>query len=539
MSESFISYLHSRVEQLALRASESRTDIGRLKALVNVVEAKHVQYEVELTNIGALLTNETAKQGEVNRDDGIRGFDNQEQGESSPAIQQPTGRGELSDITQSQRSHQILPSGSPALLSQAQRAADPTIQDHMRSGGPLNRQDTTSQSSNRDPKQKQYAKRSRNAMGRARSTPTRLHHPDRDYPISDRSVPTPATYHHNAQEFFTHSSPQQPPTDAVTPTLPPIREIEKIIASLPTPPQAQNPSAPQSFPNSFLELALRGSGLPFTKIGEDKIQNQLVACPAFLRIGSEPRNKYTPLPGQHGAVMLVEGQPGDGDVGEKYTVFRKATKDWEYCGQYYLTQRLVVPIAFWKDYSEKSKRELAVRINTTVWGHQILRDNEVVEEHDIGNSATVDLILEAFLRETNCLRMSWGVLQFIEYDRDFYTALVDEFGKSATPSHSSKTRVTSHKHRVVVGSPGNSMVVTESSSPLSPVQQSDSYQGEEHPTGDPTDTADGNNEIEEEAPTDRGRKRARLFDKADSSVKRRRDERGIRYNVDGADDSSE
>ncbi|KAI9701761.1 MAG: hypothetical protein M1836_001104 [Candelina mexicana] len=190
------------------------------------------------------------------------------------------------------------------------------------------------------------------------------------------------------------------------------------------------------------------------------------------------------------------------------------------------------------NYPDKSKRQLATRINTTAWGQDLLRDKKVVEEEDIGKPDTVAMILDAFLRDINGMRMSWGVLEYVKYKHELYNALVAAVDKYIPPGLTSKKRPSSQGQRMgdTPDNPPTSKVTASSSCIQLPLN---------HGNGGALVADDGSitnvkDEEEDAAPTNGRRKRARLRDNTEpSSAKRRRDERGIRYNVDGADGKSE
>ncbi|KAI9793759.1 MAG: hypothetical protein M1835_007065 [Candelina submexicana] len=516
MSEPFLDRLLSSVGQLELRASESDTEIKRLKALVKVVEAKRGQYEVELKNVRSLIAAEKARQIEVDKG----------------------GDKVLIDAEHSLVAYGGLPDGSSPLL-RTDRAENPTLHTHTNLRSSPAAPATAVQVHNSVHQPKQYAERSKEITGKTRSIPTQSGHFERLYPSATCSTPTPASFQHNILGHSELPSESQQPS-AYFPSSPPAssQSIEETIASLPTPPRTRFPSVSVCFPNAFLEKALRISGVGFITFEGKKLEKQVFPCPALIRIGTEPYNELTPTPGHHGAVLLVEGQPGDGHIGEKYTIFRKSIRGWVYCGEYSLIRRMTVPLEFWMNYPDKSKRELATRINTTAWGQDLLRDKKVVEEEAIGKPDTVTMILDAFRRDINGLRMSWGVLEYVEYKHELYNALVAAVEKFIPPGLTSKKRLSSQSQRTG-DTPENPPVskVTASSSFL---QLPFNNGNEDALVADDGSIPNVRGEEEDAAPTGGRRKRARLHDNTEpSSAKGRRDERGIRYNVDGADGKSE
>ncbi|KAI9701760.1 MAG: hypothetical protein M1836_001103 [Candelina mexicana] len=149
MSEPFLDRLLSSVGQLELRASESVTEIKRLKALVKVVEAKQGQYEVELKNVRSLIAIEKARQSEVHNG----------------------GDKVIDDAGHSVVAYGGLPGGSTPLL-QTDRAENSTLHTDTNLRGAPVAPATAFQLHNSVHQPKQYAKRSKEITGRTRSIPT-------------------------------------------------------------------------------------------------------------------------------------------------------------------------------------------------------------------------------------------------------------------------------------------------------------------------------------------------------------------------------
>ncbi len=556
MSVSFLDRLLDTLSQLESRAVESRTEIGRLKALVNVVEAKNGQYEVELSSIRALIAGEQGRQGEIKGndgngvedddghplavEDGSPGIVHLPRGEfSTGPLGQSIRLGIAQSRAQSRRVVRVSPMGSPALIP-------PVKVEESMNNAPvqllsLPNNGTAAYVKGEQRPKYSYARRGRTLAGRRPLMPTRLYNSELLHTSS--SAGTPQTFHGNIQQACSSSVPEDQPYEAAkSPTLPSSQSIEDTIASLPPASESQIPYPPVHFTNAFLEKALRTGSAGFTKIGAERVQEQIHPCPALIKIGSEPLNQFTPLPGQHGAVMFVQDQPGSGEIGDQYTVFRKTDKAWEYCGEYRLIQRLTVPLQFWAMYPDRSKCEIATKINTTMWGQQLLEDNEVVDEEYFGKPGTVREILAAFTREQNCLRMAWGILQFVEYKRDFYDDLVNAFAKCIAAPQASRKRSSTQIRRCsdTPDDPAASHVTHDVSSTSVLLQQGHEDGGVPVPNNTQNSNGTHYENDEDAEPTDGRRKRARLSDRQEaSSARRRTDERGIRYNLDGAQDSSE
>jgi hypothetical protein len=125
------------------------------------------------------------------------------------------------------------------------------------------------------------------------------------------------------------------------------------------------------------------------------LDKQVFKCPELIKVNPEV-HEYAPLTSQHGALTLVDGQEGSGELGRVYPLFRKDQNRWEYAGEYRVAKRIEVPVATWNQWPSESRQAISTRVDRTGWGQKLLLEKGLAKDEDELHSLQIKDILEFF-----------------------------------------------------------------------------------------------------------------------------------------------
>lgn len=229
--------------------------------------------------------------------------------------------------------------------------------------------------------------------------------------------------------------------------------IEEVLRALPLPSSHQVPSFLQTFPLDFLQkrvgcvdaaFAKGSSEVVLATPGKVMLGKQVVSWPEIIRINPE-HHPDAPTAGNHGALTFVKGSLTWGEIGKIYpAILRNDKNRFSYIGHYKLVSREnLVPVHAFKALAVGRRHKIASDIYTSKWGAPILKKigwggdefragvktplktgNPKLDDGNLVN-AQIDRILDFFEGEDEPkIRMTWTVLQFIEFRHDQYNTLV-------------------------------------------------------------------------------------------------------------------
>ncbi|KAH0542937.1 hypothetical protein FGG08_002706 [Glutinoglossum americanum] len=317
-------------------------------------------------------------------------------------------------------------------------------------------------------KRKQTARRSRPHFSRTKSISSR--NPELDISsasknrLSESSSPAPPetsipTQDSSGREESDSLSGRQTELPRRVPAL------EQELDLLPPPPRMNIPDEPMSFVSELVTSALGGSWRTFAKAAPARLGTQIFKCPEMIKANPES-HEHAPLIGQHGALTMVDGQSSSGELGKVYPLFRKNNHRWEYSGEYKVAKRVEVPIAEWKNWTKEARRKIAVDIERSVFGQNVLLDRGLAfDDYTLGLVTPQDII-EAFEKpddEPN-LRMSWVILQCVGYVREKHDILAQK-QKELDELNSRQTPKTPLDHDSPTGKPNAKQVVRRHNTP--------------------------------------------------------------------------
>ncbi|KAI9781862.1 MAG: hypothetical protein M1839_005654 [Geoglossum umbratile] len=283
-------------------------------------------------------------------------------------------------------------------------------------------------------KRKQTARRSQPHFKRLNSMSSRKRKPN-----------VPSTPKNNPSGLTALSSDVNPPaqrgregeyTDSQSDTrmeFPGVRTVEQGINSLPLPPKMNIPAFPRKFSNTLLTSSIGGNASTFARVGSLMLGKQVFRCPELIKVNPEA-HEYAPLTGQHGALTLIGGQDGSGELGKIYPLFRKDQNVWEYAGEYRVAERIEVPVATWKQWSNETRQSIATRVDRSGWGQNLLLEKGLANDEGELHSLQIRDILELFEKpDAPNLRMSWTLLQCVGYAREKHDILAAKQDGEAGP----------------------------------------------------------------------------------------------------------
>ncbi|KAI9675204.1 MAG: hypothetical protein M1829_003564 [Trizodia sp. TS-e1964] len=214
----------------------------------------------------------------------------------------------------------------------------------------------------------------------------------------------------------------------ITPSQIHMRNVKEAISAL-TPPANLRISRPAvTFSNAFLGYALGGNASVFSKVGPSMEGKQAFECSQMIKVNPD-NHPLAPRAGFHGALTLVDGQEGEGEMRKIYPLFRKNGREWEYGGNYKIAKRITVPPEVWSSneiFNEEFRKKIANTLNTTGWGQRLLMQKNLAYSEQELHDLTLNDILGFFERPSDepHLRMSWILIQCLNYDVSHYQALV-------------------------------------------------------------------------------------------------------------------
>ncbi|KZF24515.1 hypothetical protein L228DRAFT_98373 [Xylona heveae TC161] len=215
-----------------------------------------------------------------------------------------------------------------------------------------------------------------------------------------------------------------------------MEDVQDEFAALPRALDIRLPPSPVVFPDNFINSALFGisrndeHGTTFAKVSREMQTQQVFLCPEVIKIDPDI-HEYAPLPGYNGALTLVDEQDGQGEVGERYPVFRRKPLPsgkhgrprglgWEYAGEYKIARRKIVPLEVWHLWSEVRREDIASRMHGSPWGEELLTRKML----DRPNMTEAEIISYFDRKRTPRLRMNWTLLQCTGWNHEHYDALV-------------------------------------------------------------------------------------------------------------------
>ncbi|KAI9701762.1 MAG: hypothetical protein M1836_001105 [Candelina mexicana] len=214
---------------------------------------------------------------------------------------------------------------------------------------------------------------------------------------------------------------------------------DAVLGRLPRPPPMIVPEEPVFFPPSFFrEEALGGNDTVFARVSRKKQRDQVYPCPEMIKV-DPAQHQYAPLIGEHGALNFVEGEEFTGKIGEQYPLFRRGmlSRSWEYIGEYRVVHHMTVEPGVWKTWTISQRRYFALRIFSSAWGQNLLRETGLLDEYDAleirlwwerENKPGSTIIMDFFDKEEEpCLRMSWTVVQCVGYNKELKDSLSEAY----------------------------------------------------------------------------------------------------------------
>src|SRR5205814_8775201 len=137
----------------------------------------------------------------------------------------------------------------------------------------------------------------------------------------------------------------------------------------------------QTFPTQFLARALGGGSSTFSKVGPQMLSKQVVVMPEMIKANPDVHS-HAPIRGYHGALTMVDGREGAGEVGRVYPLFRRVKEEWDYAGQYKVARRVIVPVEVWKSWPDDVRRGSVKQVEETAWGQVLLQENSIALNDD-------------------------------------------------------------------------------------------------------------------------------------------------------------
>ncbi|KAI9673915.1 MAG: hypothetical protein M1817_002121 [Caeruleum heppii] len=199
--------------------------------------------------------------------------------------------------------------------------------------------------------------------------------------------------------------------------------FDEEMKSLPKPAVITIPKPNVLFPHEFLKGALGGTDDAFSTVSTRRIQKQVFPCRDLIKLLPTLDDK-APVHGSHGALTLVESLHGC-VVGKRYPVFCRRLGGWEYTGEFKLIKRVPMPINAKASLKTPLVEKLARQVCSTRVGRQLLVDKGMVTaDAQPRNPCTFKDVVPLLLRASEpCLRVDWGFLECVGYNRKLYDAL--------------------------------------------------------------------------------------------------------------------
>jgi hypothetical protein len=244
-----------------------------------------------------------------------------------------------------------------------------------------------------------------------------------------RSLPNP--------ENISSDSPTQVPDLAMMPagateipgrqlSIPSNVSIADEIDALPLSSKTLVPASLQKFPMEFVREFIRGDNFTFSVCGRTMRDKQIVNWPEMIKLNAETHPRC-PSPGSNGALVFVHGRSNTGEIGKIYpTLLREKVGFYTYIGHYKVVKRIIMPVEIWKACTEEERHGVVNEIENREWGQSLLKSKGLCTNATDKEEKRRDDLLGLFERtEEPYLRMSWGLIQFVSFEKADYKVLVD------------------------------------------------------------------------------------------------------------------